>query len=267
MKNTVESVVFDDHEMKYIKFGKGEKTLVIIPGLSVQSVLSAAAAIEKQYEIFSGDFTVYLFDRRSDLPKKYTVYDIAGDTVKVMNALKMNGVYLFGASQGGMVAQMIAAEHPELIRKLALGSTTLNVSDARFSVIDGWVKLAKEKKTEELFLSFGEKIYPAAVFSMYRDVFVGMAKSVTDADLDRFVILAEGIRGFDAKDLIGKIKCPVFAVGDDTDAVLGADATAEIAEALKGRADAEILMYSSFGHAVYDTAPDFPKKLYGFFMK
>lgn len=267
MSNIVDSVVFDDFEMKYIRFGKGKKTLVIIPGLSVQSVIPAAAAIEKQYGIFEGDFTVYLFDRRSDLPARYTVYDIARDTAHAMKRLGFDSVCLFGASQGGMVAQVIAAEHPELVGKLALGSTTCRVGDARFSVIDGWTKLAKERKTKELYLSFGEKIYPEAVFNNFRDAFVEMAKGVTGDELERFIVLAEGMRGFDVKDKLGNIACPILVVGDDTDAVLGADAATEIAEALNGRADAEILTYSSYGHAVYDTAPDFPKKLYDFFMK
>ena len=94
-----------------------------------------------------------------------------------------------------------------------------------------------------------------------------MAKSVTDDELNRFIVLAEGMRVFDVKDGLGSIACPVLIVGDDTDEVLGADAATEIASALKGRADAEMLTYSSFGHAVYDTAPDFPRKLYDFFMK
>ncbi|HAQ62906.1 MAG TPA: alpha/beta hydrolase, partial [Ruminococcaceae bacterium] len=69
-------------EMQYIKFGQGKKTLVILPGLSVQSVIPAAAAIEKQYEIFKNDFTVYLFDRRQNLPEVYSVYDMADDTAE-----------------------------------------------------------------------------------------------------------------------------------------------------------------------------------------
>ena len=41
--------------MNYIKFGTGNTPLVILPGLSVQSLLPLAEAIEKQYEIFESD--------------------------------------------------------------------------------------------------------------------------------------------------------------------------------------------------------------------
>ena len=58
--NTVKT---DSFEMDYIKFGHGSRTLVIIPGLSVQSVLLSADAIEEAYRMFTDDCTVFPFDR------------------------------------------------------------------------------------------------------------------------------------------------------------------------------------------------------------
>lgn len=49
--------------MDYIVFGEGEKKFVIIPGLSVHSIMSFADAVEEAYKDFSEDYTVYLFDR------------------------------------------------------------------------------------------------------------------------------------------------------------------------------------------------------------
>ena len=267
MNDMTGSVVTNGFETKYIRFGTGNRKLVILPGLSVQSVMPAAASIKKQYEIFCGDFTVWLFDRRSGLPDKYTVCDMANDAAAAMSALGLENVCLFGTSQGGMMAQVIAADHPGLVNKLALGSSACLVDEERCSVIDEWVMLAKQGKKKELYLSFGEKVYPAWFFEKYRDAFAELSKSVTDADLARFVILAEGTRGFDVRDRIGSINCPVLAVGDDSDAVLGAAATDDFAAAFSGRSDFELLRYSSFGHAVYDTAPDFKKKLFDFFIK
>ena len=49
--------------MDYFHFGHGEKTLVILPGLSVQSVMGAADAIAEAYRPIEDKFTVYVFDR------------------------------------------------------------------------------------------------------------------------------------------------------------------------------------------------------------
>ena len=112
--NTVKTDLF---EMDYMKFGHGNRILVIIPGLSVQSVLLSADAIEEAYQMFTDDYTVYLFDRRKDLPDVYSVHDMAEDTAAAFNVLGLDQVYLFGVSQGGMISLNIAIDHPEIDRK------------------------------------------------------------------------------------------------------------------------------------------------------
>lgn len=64
-------------EMNYIKFGKGNKIMVILPGLSLKPVCNDSEAVINAYKMFEDDFTVYLFDCRSDVDKNYTVYDMA----------------------------------------------------------------------------------------------------------------------------------------------------------------------------------------------
>ena len=95
-------------EMDYFRFGGGEKTMVILPGLSVQSVMGAARAVAEEYAVMRDDFTVYLFDRRKNLPARYSVYDMAKDTAEAMQSLGLRELCLFGASQGGMTPEAAA---------------------------------------------------------------------------------------------------------------------------------------------------------------
>ena len=263
----IECVKLENLEMEYMRFGKGKKVFVILPGLSVQSVLASAPSIEKQYGAFRDEYTVYLFDRRRDPPEGYTVYGMAEDTTKVMEALGLEEVCLFGASQGGMMAQVIALEHPRLIKKLALGSSACRISAKSRAVLEEWLGFAKAGDAEKLYVSFGEKLFPAETFAQYRDAFAMMAQSVTADDLKRFITLAEGSIGFDVKDRLKEIKCPVLALGDLKDAVLGAGAALEIADALRGNPGSELYMYPGYGHAAYDTAPDYKQRLLSFFNK
>ena len=263
-----DEAVFDGHNrMEYISFGNGERILVILPGLSLQSVIPAAPAVARQYGMFRREFTVYLFDRRSDLPDPYTISDMAGDTVKAVTALGLGKLCLFGASQGGMIAQVMAVRHPELVERLALGSSACRTWPERSEVINEWIRLAEEGKARELCLSFGEKVYPKEIFEKYRDAFAKMSESVTEAELRRFAILAKGAGDFDIREEIRNVRCPVFAAGSRDDAVLGGDSTPEIARILGDNPLFEMHMYDSCGHAAYDTAPDFPDRLYGFFTK
>ena len=158
--------------MEYFKFGQGEKSMVILPGLSVISVMKSAHAIEEAYAPMASDFTIYVLDRRLDMPEVYTISDMASDTVSVLSALGLSDIYLFGASQGGMIAMTIAIEAPELVSKLALGSTSAAVKADGATELPNWVELAEKKDATALYLAFGEALYPAEMFASYKDVFV-----------------------------------------------------------------------------------------------
>ena len=93
---------------------------------------------------------------------------------------------------------------------------------------------------------------------------IDAAKAVTKEDLERFITLAEGIKGFDVTDDLNLIKCPVFVIGDRQDRVFGAAATENIARYMKKRPDFQFYMYDGYGHAVYDTAPDFKERILNF---
>ena len=52
-----------------------------------------------------------------------TVEEMAGDAVRFIRALGLERVDLFGFSLGGMVAQVIALEEPQLVRRMILAGT------------------------------------------------------------------------------------------------------------------------------------------------
>ena len=55
----------------------------------------------------------------------YTLSDMAGDTVGLLDALGLDSAHLVGASMGGMIAQTVAIEHPQRVRSLtSIMSTT-----------------------------------------------------------------------------------------------------------------------------------------------
>ncbi len=262
----IETVKTDDFSMDYFKFGKGNRIWGILPGISIQSVMGAADSVAEAFSFAQDDFTFYVFDRRKELPSEYSIYDMARDTAKAMKALGLTDIYLFGASQGGMIAMTIAIEYPELVKKLALGSTSSRITDEQYKAINTWVELAKSGDKTGLYLKFGELVYPPSVFEQYRDYFTEVSKTVTDEELQRFVTIASGTRDFNVTNRLKEIQCPVLTTGTFEDEVLDSDATMEIAENLDYRKDFRLYLYTGFGHASFDTAPDYKKRVYDFFL-
>ena len=260
----IETVRTDTFTMDYFRFGTGEDTLVILPGLSVQSVMGSADAVAEAYQLLAEDYTIYLFDRRNELPATYSVQEMARDTAEAFRALGLEKVCLFGASQGGMIAMDIAIENPELVQKLVLGSTSACVTEEQYGPLEKWIRLAEDGDAEGLYMALGEGLYPEEIFEQSQELLAEAAKTVTEEELARFIIIAEGTKGFDVTDDLEKIACPVLLIGSRDDQVLGAAATEQIAEHLQGRSDFELYMYDGYGHAAYDTAPDYKERMLHF---
>lgn len=260
----IETAKTDSFSMDYFKFGQGEKILVILPGLSIQSVMGSADAIAEAYQPLAEAFTIYVFDRRKDLPASYSLSAMARDTAEAIRSLNMDHVCVFGASQGGMIAMEMAITYPELVDKLVLGSTSACITEAQYAMVEKWIRLAKEKNATDLYLTFGEDAYPRDVFEKSRELLIEAAKTVTEEDLNRYVILGECIKGFNVVKDLEKIVCPVLVIGDTDDRVMGSDAAKLIREHLAQRTACELFMYEGYGHAAYDTAPDYKERLLQF---
>ena len=254
--------IYEINKINYLRFGNGQKTLVIIPGLSLQSVMNFASAIKASYKLLEKDFTIYLFDRREDMPDKYSIAEMAEDTAQAIKSLKLDRVCLFGVSQGGMIAMQIAVTHPELVTSMILGSTAARVTPRAQKLFESWVQLAKSGGAAALTLDFSQAVYSEKIFEQYKDLLINAAKAVTSDDLRRFVILTQGMNGFNITEDLAKIQCPVLVIGAKDDKIFGEAEAVEITEQLKSK---ELFMYDGYGHAVYDFAPDYRERMLNFF--
>ncbi len=266
MQVSVDQVCTNTFQMRYFRFGTGKAPLVILPGLSVQSVIGLAEAVASVYAPLAEDFTVYVFDRRETLPPTYDIHAMADDTAAALYALGLRSVCLFGASQGGMIAMTLAINYPDLVKKLAVGSSAASVSSEQFQTVEYWIHLASAQDGAALYRDFGAHIYPPAVFEKYKAALTFAGRSVTAAEFTRFITLAESIRDFSVLNDLCKIRCPVLVLGDRDDAVLGAASSDEIAAHLSPNTPTILFLSEGYGHAAYDLAPDYKTRLLNFFL-
>lgn len=263
MNFEIKQVKTERFTMNYLKSGSGKRAFVIIPGMSLKSVLGSAEAVAGEFSEFTGEYTVYLFDRREDMPDKYSVYDMADDTSEAMTVAGITSADIFGASQGGMIAMVIAAKYPSLVDKAVIASSLAKPNEYVPRVFSRWKELAEKRDVPALNRDVFTKVYSDAYYSSYSDVFAVLEKEGTDEECRHFAILAEAVLGFDFYGRLNEIKCPVLVMGDRNDRVFGGEASELIAEKL----GCEIYMYDGYSHAVYDEAPDFRKRVYDFLRK
>jgi 3-oxoadipate enol-lactonase len=114
----------DGAEIHYSVQGQGETTLLLLIGLGAQA--------REWGEVFPGalaqHFRVVRMDNRGIGESRadqdaWTMADMANDACAVLDAVGVRSAHLLGISMGGMIAQVVAIEHPERVRRLILMST------------------------------------------------------------------------------------------------------------------------------------------------
>mgnify|MGYP002626078627 CR=1 FL=1 len=118
-------------KMSYVSFGHGDRALLILPGLSdgLATVRGKALLLAKPYVGYFDQYTVYLFSRKDEMPEGYSIRNMANDQAETMNVLGIRSACVMGVSQGGMIAQYLAIDHPDLVEKLVLAVTAPRAND------------------------------------------------------------------------------------------------------------------------------------------
>ena len=248
-------------KMNYIKFGKGDKIMLILPGLSLRPICDDPDPVIQAYDIFTKEFTVYLFDRRSDIEENYSLKDMAEDTIKKIEELALKDIYLFGVSQGGMISQYIAIHRPDLIKKLVLASTTYKSEKISLDENE-MLKDAENNDVNDLVEYFASSIYSKDFYEKYHDVIVAQYANMNKEELKHFSIISQASSNFNFEEELKEVNIDTLVLGSKKDKVTNYLDMIRLSELLNGK----IYLYDSYSHAVYDEAPDFKQHIYNHFL-
>lgn len=251
-----------DAEAAWFSFGSGERHLVILPGLSIHSLSGAKAALESAFSDFLGLYTVYVLEPGPDILPGNTVGMMADAYAALLKELGIEKADVFGVSLGGMYAMVLSAKYPELVRRTVIGSSSAWVNPTERVFFDDLLLAAEAKDEERLSRLFVESVYSEAFREQYSGMLGDSVSDITDAEFRRFANLAKSCVNADLRDLLSDIHCPVFVLASREDRVFDFSDSEMIAKATGGR----LFLYSGYGHAVYDEAPDFRGRILNFFI-
>jgi pimeloyl-ACP methyl ester carboxylesterase len=112
----------DDVELHYETFGSGPAMLL----LAATAWHGAAWKLHQTSE-FARDHRVIIFDQRGTgasvaSSKDFSTARLVADALALLRHLGVDRTIVLGHSNGGRVAQLLAADHPEIVDKLILAS-------------------------------------------------------------------------------------------------------------------------------------------------
>ncbi|MBI3405393.1 MAG: alpha/beta hydrolase [Acidobacteria bacterium] len=109
-------------DLAYVEKGNGQAVVLVHGSLvTMHSWDAQIAALSKKYHVIS-------YSRRYHTPNPqfitgdppYTVQNQEADLIEFLKALRLGPVHLVGHSYGGVLAALVAKDHPELVRSMIL---------------------------------------------------------------------------------------------------------------------------------------------------
>ena len=243
-------------QMDYIRFGSGDRVLVMLPGLGdgLKTVKGTALPMALLYSKFAKNYTVCVFSRREPLAEGMTTRDMAADQAKAMELLGIGRADILGVSMGGMIAQWLAIDHPERVGKLILTVTSPGKNPLLEESIQEWIALAEQGDHAGFTDSNLRRIYSPAYYRKNKWMTPLVGALTKPKSYGRFFIQAKACLTHDALASLEKIQAKTLVIGGEQDMALGGEASRVLAQRIPGAA---LKLYPQWGHGLYEEAKDF----------
>jgi pimeloyl-ACP methyl ester carboxylesterase len=118
-------------KLHYTVRGRGPDTLLLIMGLGGH----ASEWGDPFLDALAQKYRLVCMDNRGigeseTSVEAWTMQDMAVDACAVLDAAGVSSAHVLGTSMGGMVAQIVASEHPDRVQRLVLMATTFGGREA-----------------------------------------------------------------------------------------------------------------------------------------
>ena len=192
-------------------------------------------------------------------PVPYTLSDMAGDVVGLLDFLKIDRAHIFGVSLGGMIAQVLTIEHPTRVRSLISVMSMSGEPEFGQSTPEAIGALLSESPSDRSGYIEHSIVYQVYHSKKYRsDEF---SKTSAARDFDRMYYPQGSTRQLAAVYASGRrteqlraIKTPTLVIHGKDDTLIspsGGERTAELIP------NAKLVLVDDMGH-------DMPKPLWGY---
>ena len=210
-----------------------------------------------QMPVFSKHFRVITYDQRgtggSDrIQREFSVDQMAGELVGLMDVLKIGRAHIVGMSTGGAIGQTIAIEYPERIMKLALCST--------WTHCDPWFRRLFHAR-RDLYLQAGPELHSQFhPLFLYSPDYVNAHDAEIEEERKRAPAMSSPVEvsvgrinallQFDRRAGLPKIRAETLVMGSDSDFITPSYFSEALAQTIPG---AKLIMNKGGGHSFTTT--------------
>ena len=230
--------------------------------MNIEQVKGKALQFAFYYRNFLRDYKVFIFDHKEHLNENYEISDMVEEIAYCIKKLNLDKVDVVGVSQGGMIAQLLAINYPDIVRKLVLVATTSRNNPTTNKVVDRWIVLAENGELQELQKNMLETVYSKRYIekNKWLSILVQFLFKPRLDQLNRFIILARSCLKFNVFDKLDKIQSKTLVIGAALDQVIPVEFSNELAEKM----NCQKIIYENSGHAVHQEVSNFNRTVLNF---
>lgn len=183
----------------------------------------------------------------------YTLSDMAADAVGLLDALDISKAHIVGASMGGMISQLIAAEYPDRVLSLTSVMSTTGYRRLPSAKREAFKALTTRPADTDLETmiehglyvsrSIGSPGYPADEARLREKVEINFKRSYYPAGMARQLaaIIADG----DRRERLAKVTAPTLVVHGEADPLVTIEGGHDTAKHISG---AKLKTFPGMGH-------------------
>lgn len=240
-----------------VTVGDGDRTLVVIPGLTDAFPASKGSKITEilleryYYRGFTDDYTVHVVGRPG-VEENATTRGMADGYVDVIESFD-GDVDVVGLSLGGMVAQHVGVRDPSNLRRLVLGVTGYRLGEEGRRTVERWRELADKGEWERVYVDAVETTYG----SSYREaIYAAIARlpvGLFEPSTEDFVGSCNACLEHDAGDILGDIEVRTLVIGGSEDRLFPDRIVEETARRISR---GELHVVEDTGHGAFEERKD-----------
>lgn len=188
-------------------------------------------------EALSGEYRILLYDKRghglSDAPPApYAMKDHVEDLSALMDHVGIDRAVIVGLSVGGVIAQGLAALHPEKVRALVLCDTAHKIGNDEL-----WntrIEMVTRDGIGAMADAIMERWFTPAYRSADNADFAGYTNMLTRTTVDGYAGTCAALRDADLTESTRALKLPVLCLVGDQDGATPPDLVRSTAELIEG---------------------------------
>lgn len=197
-------------------------------------------------------FRVLLLSHRRPVPDTVTTETLAADLARFLTDVVDGPVDVTGHSMGGMVAQHLASERPDLVRRLVL-SATVGAADAGVrGVIERWERLLRERRWRAFSRDAIDVSFTGGARLRRRTTLRMSPTPDLEDRLARHLALSHACRTHDARAALPRITAPTLVIAGERDPIGTPPHARRLAAAIP---DARLEVLGRVAHGFPEQAP------------